>query len=78
VCVHVHAGAPLQLGGLRPSVQLQTQPLAMTVQQVQSEAAMAATGGQWSAMLGSPDDQLPEVPPDGENRFPALILACSS
>lgn len=38
----------------------------MNVQQVQSEAATAATGGQWDAFLGSPDDQLPEVPPDGE------------
>lgn len=60
------AGAPLQLGDLRPSVRLQTQPLTMDIQQVQSAAAMAATGGQWSASLGSPDDQLPEVPPDGE------------
>jgi hypothetical protein len=38
----------------------------MNIQQVQSAAAMAATGGQWSAFLGSPDDNLPEVPPDGE------------
>jgi hypothetical protein len=60
------AGAPLQLEGLQPSVQLQTQPLTMSIQQVQSEAAIAATGGQWSASLGAPDDRLPEVPPDGE------------
>lgn len=60
------AGAPLQLGDLQPSVQLQTQPLTMTVQQVQSETAMEATGGQWSALLGSPDDRLPELPPDGK------------
>jgi hypothetical protein len=67
------AGAPLKLGDLQPSVQLQTQPLTMTVQQVQSEAAMAATGGQWSALLGSPDDRLPELPPDGKR----LLRACN-
>lgn len=60
------AGAPLQLGDLQPFVRLQTQPLIMNVQQVQSAAAAAATGDQWSAFLGSPDDRLPEVPPDGE------------
>jgi hypothetical protein len=67
------AGAQLQLGDLQPSVQLQTQPLTMTVQQVQSEAAMAATGGQWSALLGSPDDRLPELPPDGKR----LLWVCN-
>jgi hypothetical protein len=60
------AGASLQLEGLQPSVRLQTQPITMSIQQVQSEAAMAATGGQWSASLGAPDDRLLEVPPDGE------------
>lgn len=68
--IGVFAGAALQLGSLQPSVRLQTTPLTMNVQQVQSEAAMAATGGQWSAFLGSPDDRLPEMPPDGESEVP--------
>jgi hypothetical protein len=59
------AGAPLLLDSMSASVPLATQPLVMDVASVASEAADNATDGLWSATLGLPDDQLPEVPPDG-------------
>lgn len=64
--LRAYDGATLQLGAdVPPSTRLQTQPLRMAVDRVDSAAAVAATGGQWSAFIGGPGDQLPEVPPDG-------------
>ncbi|KAF8063719.1 hypothetical protein HT031_003574 [Scenedesmus sp. PABB004] len=58
-------GAPLVLGGAPAAVPLATAPLVVSLSGVASPAAAAATGDQWSATLGLPDDRLPEVPPDG-------------
>lgn len=58
------------LDGLSPSVRLATQPLSISVTSISSEAASIATDNQWSATVGLPDDDLPEVPPDGEQLLP--------
>ncbi|KAF6261957.1 hypothetical protein COO60DRAFT_1458856 [Scenedesmus sp. NREL 46B-D3] len=58
-------GAPLVLGSISASVPLATQPLVMDVASVVSKAADSATDGLWGALIGLPDDKLPEVPPDG-------------
>ncbi len=60
-----YAGAPVLSAGLTPAVRLVTRPLEMQLTDVASAAASEATGGQWSGMLGLPDDRLPELPPDG-------------
>eukprot|EP00775_Hariotina_reticulata_P009083 gene9083-9253_t len=57
-------GAPLVLGDMKPSVRLITRPLTVDVSSVASKAASDATDDQWSATLGLPEDQQPEVPPD--------------
>jgi len=55
----------LVLGDMKPSVRLITRPLTVEVSSVASKAASDATDNQWSATLGLPEDQQPEVPPDG-------------
>mmetsp|Transcript_14647 Transcript_14647/g.36469 ORF Transcript_14647/g.36469 Transcript_14647/m.36469 type:complete len:2268 (-) Transcript_14647:639-7442(-) len=45
--------------------QLATTPLTASVSGVLSDVAVNATGGWWDANTGMPDDNLPEVPPDG-------------
>jgi len=62
---HHRPGLPLTLAGSAPTVRLTTGPLEMTLGGVESDAALNATDGLWSADVGLEDDGLPEVPPGG-------------
>lgn len=66
----------LDLDGNAASVKLRTQQLVMSLGGVSSKAADEATGNLWSADVGLPDDNLPEVPPGGEHERAAATGAC--
>ena len=69
---------PLDLGGAPKAVRLRTEPtpvqiydeppcdMGMRLNGVSSTSADEATGDSWNEYSGLKDDQLPEVPPDGE------------
>lgn len=50
---------------MKASVELFTSSLQISIEDVTSEHAEAATNGLWNSMIGSSADQLPEIPPDG-------------
>jgi len=58
-------GTPLDLAGAPASVKITTSPMTITVGNINSTSANQATDNQWNAQSGLPDDNLPEVPADG-------------
>lgn len=59
------AGVPLSLD-IPSERSIKTSPLQVTVLGVGSLGALDRTDGHWDATVGLEDENLPEVPPDGE------------
>ena len=58
----------LSLGDAPATRKLTSDSLNMAIEGVTSAHATNLTDGLWEANTGMPDDKVPEVPPDGEQR----------